>query len=278
MTAALEAVLRRDRLVVLASLATIVVLAWLYLVWSGESASMTGVSGMDETAGMAGMAGRHPGGGLTDVAPAAWSATEAAVMLLMWTVMMIGMMTPSAAPMILLYARVARGADARGRPFAASGWFTLGYLLAWSAFAAAATAAQTMLEAAALLTPMMASASPAFGAVLLLAAGIYQWTGLKHACLASCRSPLQFILAHGGFRGDPRGAVWLGWRHGLYCIGCCWPLMLLLFLGGVMNLLWIAALSALVLSEKLLRFGPAFARATGCVLIAAGIAVAAGLW
>jgi predicted metal-binding membrane protein len=120
-----------------------------------------------------------------------------------------------------------------------------------------------------LVSPMMASAPPVFGGVLLVAAGIYQWTPLKNACLTSCQSPLQFIQRHGGFRGQRRASVSLGLRHGLYCIGCCWALMLLLFVFGVMNLLWIAAIGALVLAEKLIP-GRLFQRLTGIALIVAG--------
>jgi predicted metal-binding membrane protein len=146
----------------------------------------------------------------------------------MWVVMMIGMMTPSIAPMILIYARVGRQAMVDGKPFAATTWFVGGYLLAWIAFSLAATSAQWALERAALLTPMMTSASNILGGVVLIIAGLYQWTPLKEACLFQCQTPLTFILRHGGFRGYPAGALKLGMSHGMYCIGCCWALMALL--------------------------------------------------
>ena len=245
---ALETVLRRDRAVVLAALAALAILCWLYLV-SLASTPMV----------MDGMAPQV----------AAWSGEAAIATLLMWAVMMVGMMTPSVAPMILMYARVARQAQSRGTPFAPAGWFALGYFLAWTGFALLATALQWGLERALLISPMVAEAIPLFGGALLIVAGAYQWTPLKNACLTQCQSPLIFIQRNGGFRGQRGASLALGLRHGAYCIGCCWALMLLLFVGGVMNLLWIAAIGALVLAEKLIP-GRLFQRVTGLALIAAG--------
>jgi predicted metal-binding membrane protein len=211
------------------------------------------------------------GQGLMMPEEAPWQPIEFAYVLAMWVAMMIGMMTPSVAPMILIYARVGRQAVAQGKPFAASGWFAAGYLLAWAAFSVVATTAQWALQRAALLTPMMESASHLLGGIVLIGAGVYQWTPLKAACLANCRSPLSFIQSQGGFRREPSGALALGLRHGLYCIGCCWALMALLFVGGVMNLLWIALLAMLVLIEKLVPYGSAVARAAGIFFIVAGL-------
>jgi CheY-like chemotaxis protein len=132
-----------------------------------------------------------------------------------------------------------------------------------------ATSAQWMLERAALLTPMMASTSNLLGGIVLIAAGLYQWTPLKEACLFNCQTPLTFITRHGGFRGDPSGAVTLGLRHGLYCVGCCWALMVLLFVGGVMNLFWIAALGVLALLEKVMPYGQIIARLAGGLFVLA---------
>src|SRR5687767_3999244 len=185
--------------------------------------------------------------------------------------MMVGMMTPAAAPMILIYARVARQARERGTPFAPAAWFALGYFLAWLGFAAAATALQWSLESALLMTPMSASVAPRLGGALLVAAGLYQWTPLKDACLAYCQSPMRFIQRY-GFRGERGAAVRLGLRHGAFCIGCCWALMILLFAGGVMNLLWIAGIAALVLAEKLIA-ARLIQRISGIALIAAGAAL-----
>jgi predicted metal-binding membrane protein len=261
---ALEAILRRDRLVVGAALAVLVVLAWADLVLLADDMTMGGME-------MTGFRMIPAAQGLMMPAAAPWQPVEFGYVLLMWAVMMVGMMTPSAAPMILLYARVGRQAATAGQPFAASGWFAAGYLAAWTGFSVAATAAQWALERAALLTPAMEMAGHAIGGVLLIAAGLYQWTPLKDACLAQCRAPLAFIMQHGGFRADARGAFALGLRHGLYCIGCCWALMALLFVGGVMNIFWIAALAVLVLVEKVAPFGRIVARLAGLGFIAAGI-------
>jgi predicted metal-binding membrane protein len=173
--------------------------------------------------------------------------------------------------MILIYARVGRQAAREGKPFAASGWFAGGYLLAWTTFSLIATSAQWALERAALLTPMMESASNRLGAAVLILAGVYQWAPLKDACLSHCRSPLLFIQQHGGFRHEPLGALALGFRHGIYCIGCCCALMALLFVGGIMNLFWIATLAILVLLEKVMPFGRVIARAAGLAFIAGGV-------
>src|SRR3954465_10032579 len=189
----------------------------------------------------------------------------------MWGVWMIGMRAPSAAPMILMYARVGRHGRDHGKPFAATGWFATGYLFAWSGFALAATCLQWAIERAALLDSRMAIGSQTLGAIVLIAAGVYQWTPLKDICLAQCQSPLQFLMRHGGFQNHPRGCLLLGLRHGGYCVGCCWVLMTLLFVGGVMNVLWIALLALLVLLEKLAPVGRWIARAAGIACVAAGV-------
>jgi predicted metal-binding membrane protein len=183
----------------------------------------------------------------------------------MWTAMMIGMMTPSATPLALIYARA--GQIARGtHPFAATGWLVLGYLLVWTAFALGATALQWSLDRAAWLDWNM-TVTRRVASAFLMVAGVYQWTPLKHACVAACQSPLAFIQRLGGFRGDAAGAVVAGLRHGTYCLGCCWALMTLLFVGGVMNPVWIAGLAGFALLEKIAPIGPWLSRAAGAVLI-----------
>lgn len=261
---ALERALRRDRAIMLAALAFITALAWAYLVWLANDMWM---GGMD----MTGFRMIPAGQGWMMPASEPWKSFEFGYLLAMWVVMMIGMMTPSVAPMILIYARIGRQAKAQGKPFAASAWFASGYLLTWTVFSIAATLAQWGLDRAALLTPMMESASHILGGVLLIAAGLYQWAPLKDACLSYCQAPVTFIMRHGGFRGDPSGAVTLGLRHGLYCIGCCWALMALLFVGGVMNLLWIAMLAILVLAEKAIPLGRLISRGAGIGFVAWGI-------
>lgn len=200
-----------------------------------------------------------------------WTPAHACFVFAMWALMMIGMMTPSATPMVLLYAQVARQSRTLGRVFAPASWFAGGYFLAWTGFAALATLGQYALERAALLSPLMISSSRVFGGSLLIATGLYQLASVKHACLARCRSPLGFVQEHGGFRPEAWGSLRLGALHGFYCIGCCWALMALLFVGGVMNLLWIAAVAILVLGEKVLPGGAVIARVAGLCAIAAGI-------
>jgi predicted metal-binding membrane protein len=261
--AALEAVLRRDRAVVIAALGALTALAWAYLWCLVDDMEM---GGMD----MSGFRMIPAGMGLMMPAAAPWKAIEFTFVFAMWAVMMIGMMTPSVTPMIMIYARVGRQAAQQGRPLAASAYFAAGYLLAWIGFALLATSAQWALDRSGLLTPTMEGANDIFGGAVLIAAGLYQWTPLKDACLRQCQAPWWFIQRHGGFCADARGALALGARHGGYCIGCCWALMALLFVGGVMNVVWIAALAILVLAEKVVPAGRGLSRIAGAGLIAAG--------
>jgi predicted metal-binding membrane protein len=273
---ALEAILRRDRTIVALSIAVLTTIAWLYILWLARGMDVSGME-MPEMAmhGMAmndmpGMNMDAPGMALMP-ALQPWSPTDFAVMLSMWVVMMVGMMTPSAAPMVLLYARVGRQSALQGKPLAATGYFFAGYVLAWVGFAILATLGQWALEKALLLGPMMSSASGLFSGVLLVVIGIYQWTPLKDACLRQCQAPLQFIQRHGGFRREPRGSLMLGLRHGVYCVGCCWALMALLFVGGVMNVFWIALIAIYVLAEKITPIGGTLPRVAGVALGLAGL-------
>ena len=263
-TAALETVLRRDRIVVSAALVLLTALAWAYVLWLAADMDMGGMDMSDFRMIPAGI-------GIMAPALSPWSGMEFAFVFAMWAVMMIGMMTPSAAPMILIYARVGRQAAQQGKPFAPSGWLASGYLLVWFGFALVATCVQWTLERGALLTTMMSSASSMFGGIVLIAVGLYQWTPLKNACLRYCQSPLLFISRNGGFRPDTQGSIVLGIRHGAVCVGCCWALMALLFVGGVMNLLWIAAITILVLAEKVIPAGRVISRIAGAGLFAGGV-------
>ena len=264
--AGLAVLLRRDRLTVAAALIVVTLLAWAYLLWlAGDMAGMD-MSDMDmDGMDMSSMAGA--------MAPAmrSWVPADFAFMFAMWSVMMVGMMTPSVAPMVLLYAGVGRKASESGSPIASTGWFFAGYLIVWIAFSALATIAQWALMALALLTPMMATSSAVLGGIVLLAVGLYQWTPLKETCLRSCQAPLAFLMAHGGFRDKPLGALRLGMAHGAYCLGCCFALMALLFVGGIMNVLWIAGLTILVLLEKIVPAGRLIPRISGALIGAAGI-------
>ena len=256
-------VLQRDRLVVAGALGVIVALAWGYVIWLAADMDM---GGMD----MTGYRMIPAGIGIMAPANAPWRAIEFAFVFAMWAVMMVGMMAPSAAPMILMYARVGRQGKSAGKPLAATGWFAAGYFLTWIGFSVAATLVQWAFERAALLDPRMASASNVLGGIVLMAAGVYQLTPLKDFCLAQCRTPFQFLMRHGGFRGDVPGCLLLGFCHGAYCVGCCWVLMALLFVGGVMNVLWIALLALIILLEKVTPYGRWVARAAGVACVAAG--------
>ena len=266
----LETVLRRDRVVVGVALALITILSWVYILVLAKTMDM---GGMDMTGWRMVSTGLEMG-----MAPALapWNVWQFTLMFVMWAVMMIGMMTPSVAPMILIYARVGRQAALQGRTLAPTGWFAAGYLLAWVGFALVATIAQWALERAALLAPMMNVASNLLGGLVLIAIGVYQWTPFKDACLRECQAPLVFIQRHGGFRREPLGSLSLGLRHGIFCIGCCWALMTLLFVGGIMNVLWIAALTIFVLAEKVVPAGRSLARAAGIGFAAFGVWVLAG--
>ena len=261
--AAFEGVLRRDRVIVVVALATITAVAWGYVLWLAADMDMSG-------AGMSGFRMIPAGVGLMAPALAPWHWFEFVLVLVMWIVMMVGMMTPSAAPMILIYARVGRLCVTQGTPFASTGWFVAGYLLVWTGFALGATAAQWALERTTLLDSRMAGSSTVLGAIVLIAVGVYQSTSLKKRCLRECQAPLAFIQQQGGFRRDARGALLLGLKHGAYCLGCCWMLMTLLFVGGVMNVLWIAAIAIFVLAEKVIAPGWLISRISGLGFVASG--------
>ena len=231
----LESVLKRDRTLVISGLVGTTALAWLYLV--SLAANMGDMGGaMGDT--------------MLTARTTPWTATQFLLMFLMWAVMMVGMMLPSAAPMILLFATVNRRRHDQGRAVIPTAVFAGGYVGTWTAFSLGATLLQWSLHEVGLLSPMMTTTSTALGGGALIAAGIYQWTPLKGTCLRHCQSPLQFISQH--WRSGTIGALRVGWKHGLYCLGCCWILMGLLFVGGVMNLLWIAGLALFVLLEKAL--------------------------
>jgi len=254
--------LRRDRIIIILALGLLSGLAWSYLLWLSADMSM---GGMD----MTGFRMIPSGMGLMIPADTPWRATEFAFVFAMWTVMMVGMMTPSAAPMILMYARVGRQTQAHGRPLAATGWFATGYFLVWIAFAMLATLVQWAFERTVLLDFTMATTSTVVGGLLSVAAGSYQWTRLKDVCLTQCQKP--FAFRQGGFRGDATGSLMLGIRHGAYCVGCCWALMALLLVSGVMNVRWIVLLALLILLEKVALFGRQIALLAGMVLIVGGV-------
>ncbi|MEO6623296.1 MAG: DUF2182 domain-containing protein [Burkholderiaceae bacterium] len=267
---ALERLLGRDGAITLAGVLLLCALAWGYLVTGAGmgmgARQMTTLALFPHRAGaaMAGMA----------MAPPDWTPTTWVLVVGMWWAMMLAMMAPSAAPAILLHARVHRHALAQGRlpgRLAGSGLFVAGYLLTWLAFSVAAAALQFVLERAGIVQAMAMGARVAWlSATVLIVAGLYQFSPLKRACLSHCRAPAPFLSHH--WRSDRWNPLHLGLRHGAYCVGCYWVLMALLFVGGVMNLVWIAALSLLVLAEKVLPIGRGVGIATGVVLLAWGIA------
>jgi predicted metal-binding membrane protein len=251
----LESALRNDRRIVLAALAAMALLAWAYMVHEARSFDRTQIC-------------RCFGVAMSGPETKPWSSATIAPLFLMWAEMMVAMMIPSAAPMILTFARVSRQRREQERPFVPAGLLLLGYLLVWCAFSLFAALAQWALHGAALLSPTMTSRSPLLGAVLLISAGIFQWSPWKRACLSHCRSPLNFLLTE--WREDKMGALIMGARHGAYCTVCCWLLMLLLFVAGVMNMLWVAAITLFVLLERILPQGTRLDSITGIILVAWG--------
>jgi predicted metal-binding membrane protein len=244
----------RDRVAVLVGIVAICVIAWGYVMH--VSSSLSPAMGMQ----------------MEEPAP----VSSVALNLAMWAAMMVGMMLPSAIPMTLLYAAAARKARSGGTPLPRTFVFVTGYLLVWAAFSVAASWAQWGLDRAALLSSDMTSSNSVLGGGILLLAGAYQLTPVKAACLKSCRSPAM-LLSHYWRGTGPVAAIGLGARYGLFCLGCCWALMALLFVGGVMNLLWVAALALLVLLEKTAPFGTVLGRVTGVGLLLCGGAALGGL-
>jgi predicted metal-binding membrane protein len=243
----------RDRIVIWGGLGAITLLAWTYLVRMSTNSGGS-MAAMDMAMPMS-----HR-----------WTPADMWLMFVMWAVMMVAMMLPGASPMLMMYARVARG---RGLAAGLKLWmFAGGYIIVWALFSAGATIVQTALQNASLVSDEL-RVTPFVGGLILILAGLYQFTPLKTACLTHCRSPVGFFMTE--WREGMAGAVMMGIRHGTYCVGCCWPLMLLLFVAGVMNLLWVAAISALVLVEKVSRYGKPIANAAGAILVGSGLLLAA---
>ena len=242
--------LLRDRIVILSALGIVTLLSWVYLV---------------------DMAREMDGMNCSRMVGEPWTAGYFTEMLEMWVIMMVGMMVPSAIPMVLIYASVARKAAREGSPIAPTGIFVIGYVVIWSLFSLGATIAQWALDRMALLSPMTMSNSQILAGLLLLAAGIYQLTPVKDACLRHCRSPMHFVSSH--WKSGGLGAFRMGIEHGVFCLGCCWILMGLLFFGGVMSLWWIGGLALFVLLEKVMPFGAIGGRVTGGIVVIWGLMV-----
>ncbi len=240
---------QRDILAISVSLFGVTLLSWVYLV--------SIVATMDTE------------GGMKSIPSPEWDATYFLMMFLMWAIMMVGMMMPSITPTVLIYAAVLKKSARQGMHVAPVSAFVFGYLVMWFLFSMVATLAQWGLDTLSLLSPMMVAKSGTLAAILLVTAGIYQWLPVKERCLVHCRSPIQFISRH--WRSGNLGAFQMGVHHGSFCLGCCWLIMSLLFVGGVMNLIWIGILTLFVLLEKLLPYGPKGGRFLGAVMITAGI-------
>jgi predicted metal-binding membrane protein len=255
----LTALLRRDRWIVLGGLAALTLFAAIESRWVGHAMMNTPSR-------------------LLVCRLAGWGPAELAIIALMWSVMMVAMMTPTASPMVLAFAGLERQRiGGAGAPWRATSTFLGGYLLVWMGFSVLATVAQWGLHSAAMLSvDGMKTANASIDAVLLVGAGLFQFSSAKSACLKHCRTPVGFLISE--WRSGMGGALVMGARHGLYCIGCCWLLMLLMFVAGVMNAAWCAALAALVLAERVLPGGLWLARAVGIVLALAGGGLVARIW
>jgi predicted metal-binding membrane protein len=266
--ATLEAVLRRDRLIVITALTAVIALSWAYLLTgAGMSMSALEMTRMSQL-GAAEATSDGAMSGMAMMTPAVWTPGYAVLMFFMWWIMMVAMMLPSAAPMILLFATINRKQYETGRPHAATSMFAAGYLVVWAGFSLVTVTLQWAFERADILSPALAGTSVIFGSVLLLAAGTYQLTPIKHACLRHCRSPLAFLSTH--WRRNASGALRMGLVHGAFCVGCCWFLMGLLFFGGVMNLYWIAGIALFILFEKTVPAGHWLGYAAGIALLVWG--------
>ena len=249
----IESIVKNDKVIVISGVVAVAAIAWGYMVFVSQSNAE-----MNTSMGMT----------MGNVRP--WSGVDFSLMFVMWAVMMVGMMVPSAAPMLLLFASVNRKRRQESRPFVPTSIFLSGYLFVWTGFALVATLGNWGLHQASLLTSMMGGSSSGYlGGGLLLVAGAFQWSQLKYACLTHCRSPLSFLMSD--WRDGTRGAFLMGLVHGKYCLGCCWILMALLFVLGVMNLVWIAALAAFVLAEKVIPAGDKVTKVTGVLLIGWGV-------
>ncbi len=255
----METLLRRERLILGVCLSVVVGLAWWHLLDMDPNMEGMSMSGISD--GMA-------------MDPAPWSAADFARLFLMWSVMMVAMMVPSAAPMALTFLSVNRQRRARSARVVSTWIFVLGYVAVWTAFSLVATLAQWGLHEAALISTSMALTSPLVTGAVLIGAGVYQWTPLKKRCLTGCRSPLSFLMSR--WREGAWGAWKMGLEHGSFCVGCCWVLMALLFVIGVMNLGWVAAIAAFVIAEKVVPSGDVFGKVAGAAFALAGVAVLVG--
>jgi len=229
----LRDILKRDRFIVVSGLSVISILSWLYIIYLYRQMEVMNMDALFFSMPMT----------------PSWTMVDFALLFLMWFVMMIAMMTPAVAPLILIFLMVNRQRKQQSRPYVNTAYLMTGYFLVWAAFSFAATSLQWLLQQISLMNPEMKTTNKILGSVILIAAGIFQFTPLKHTCLQNCRSPFQFVQRH--WREGKRGALRMGIQNGIYCLGCCWMLMALLFVAGIMNLMWIALIALFVLVEKI---------------------------
>jgi predicted metal-binding membrane protein len=251
----LENILKKDRFLVLSGLFVIGLLSWLYIIYLYRQMVV-----MDMNALLFAM----------PMTPQ-WTWTDFVLLFLMWFVMMIAMMIPAVTPLILIFALINRQRQQQQSPFVPAGYLLSGYFLVWAGFSLVATCLQWLLQQISLLNPEMETTSKILGAIILISAGVFQFTPLKHKCLNHCRTPIHFI--HSNWKEGKKGALIMGAENGMYCLGCCWILMILLFVSGIMNLLWIALIALFVLIEKVLPAAKLISFIAGVVLIGYGIVI-----
>lgn len=249
----------RDHLPALAAISVIIALSWLYLVRM-NAAMPHGAGGMAQMM----MPATAPG-----------LAEQFIAAFIMWSVMMMAMMLPTALPAVTVFGNLSRRRAPHSRPALSTGMFVGGYLAVWIGYSVVAATGQMALSHAALLTPMLKNTSQALSVAILLAAGVFQFTALKEMCVTQCRTPFAFFLAE--WRDGKSGALVLGLKHGSYCVGCCWALMAVMFVVGAMNLLWMAALTLLMLVEKVAPARWRVSQVTGVVLLVSAAVLASTL-
>lgn len=250
MIISLDYILKRDRFIVITGLFIISFLAWLYIAYLYRQMEVMNMNALFFAMPMT----------------PEWATTDFIFMFFMWLVMMVAMMTPSVAPLILLFAKVNRQRIAKQSPFVNTFYLLTGYFLVWAAFSLIATLLQWLLQQVSWLNPGMIITNKILGSVILASAGIFQFTPLKQTCLNFCKSPLEFIFKH--WHEGKKGAIKMGIKNGAYCVGCCWVLMVLLFVSGVMNILWVALIALFVLVEKVFAKAKWISFAAGVLLIA----------
>ncbi len=248
-----ENVLKRDRIIIISGLLIICLLSWLYIIYLYRQMYPMNMNALFFAMPMS----------------AQWTLTDFILLFVMWFVMMIAMMMPSVTPLVLIFAMVNRQRKQTQNPFVNTVYLLSGYFLIWMVFSFSATLLQWLLQHLSLLNPEMETTNKILGAGILIAAGVFQFTSLKHKCLYHCQTPINFISQH--WKEGKYGALLMGIKNGLYCIGCCWILMIPLFVSGIMNLLWIAIIAAFALLEKFLSGTKWVSYISGALLVLYGI-------